>query len=631
MHKKNVVVVGAGFAGVSAARTLLAESLKPIDVTILEASTRVGGRACTREIQGCGKVELGATWFHGIVGNPLYEHAVQLGIMPRHEAENSNSSWGAVKYVRQNEAALLSEADAAIVAKARDLYGEAVEASLASAPKGSTGVVGDTVRQAFAQAVETMDQEPDRSKALFTEAWAWREQLQRAMDGCHSTDDMSAYSLAQYEEFEGPNIPLPSGYQTLAEKLAEGLPIRHGVVVDRIQWGGDGVTLHCQGGEQIKADAVIVTVSLGVLKAQHKHMFEPRLPHATVRAIDRLGFGVVDKLFIDFGPSAPASPDSAQQDLCQVASARGSNADQSRSEQQHDSNRTQTTDAASEGVKGSVQPLTANEAVSYYLLWNRDLQDFQPATPLQHDPVTSTSAETGGRDPLRNLHELSNSLIGAQQGHRAGSPAAKGAGDKGPETHVVTASTHEQQTTSESASYSPGVSMSRSTGSQLVLPTWARGAYTLRFAGSEFVQETSEHADTAANRCGVVWITGEDAQKMEDTSEKELHDSIAAILQQFPALQLPRQFRVHRSCWGSDPLFHGSYSYGSASATGGEFSALCEPLVTAQRNDRTLKALFAGEACHPQYFGCTHGAYLTGRSQAQKLLKSWPSCNELPD
>lgn len=54
--------------------------------------------------------------------------------------------------------------------------------------------------------------------------------------------------------------------QTLAEKLAEGLPIRHGVVVDRIQWGGDGVTLHCQGGEQIKADAVIVTVSLGVLK-----------------------------------------------------------------------------------------------------------------------------------------------------------------------------------------------------------------------------------------------------------------------------------------------------------------------------------------------------------------------------
>lgn len=65
----------------------------------------------------------------------------------------------------------------------------------------------------FVKALEGMSQEPDRSRALFTEAWAWREQLQRAMDGCHSTDDMSAQSLAQYDEYEGPNIPLPCGYQ----------------------------------------------------------------------------------------------------------------------------------------------------------------------------------------------------------------------------------------------------------------------------------------------------------------------------------------------------------------------------------------------------------------------------------
>ena len=49
--------------------------------------------------------------------------------------------------MRQNEPSLLGEADAAIVTKARDLYSTAVEASIA----GSTGVVGDKVRQAFAQ------------------------------------------------------------------------------------------------------------------------------------------------------------------------------------------------------------------------------------------------------------------------------------------------------------------------------------------------------------------------------------------------------------------------------------------------------------------------------------------------
>lgn len=65
------------------------------------------------------------------------------------------------------------------------------------------------------QAMEQLGDASERSRALFTDGWAWREQLQRAMDGCYTTDDVSAISLAQYEEFDGPNIPLPSGYQVL--------------------------------------------------------------------------------------------------------------------------------------------------------------------------------------------------------------------------------------------------------------------------------------------------------------------------------------------------------------------------------------------------------------------------------
>ena len=44
------------------------------------------------QVPGCGKVELGATWFHGIHGNPLYEHAVQLGLMNRETSELSGES-----------------------------------------------------------------------------------------------------------------------------------------------------------------------------------------------------------------------------------------------------------------------------------------------------------------------------------------------------------------------------------------------------------------------------------------------------------------------------------------------------------------------------------------------------------
>lgn len=349
------------------------------------------------------------------------------------------------------------------------------------------------------------------------------------------------------------------------------------------------------------------------LQAQHKHMFTPPLPQATVQAIDGLGFGIVDKLFVDFGPSSVTSPDPAQQDFRKYGPAGGSNADQSRSDQD-----------------GGVQPLTANEAVSYYLLWNCDPQDYQPASHSQHYPADGTSAETSGRDPLLDIHQLSNNLKTAQQDYSANSPATKGAGDKGPETHVVTASDQAQHTSSDPGTSNQDVTALSSHGRQHTLPTWAQGAYTLRFAGSEFVQGSSEDAATAANRCGVVWMTGEDAQSMEAASETELHSNMAAILQRFPALALPSQFKIHRSSWGSDPLFQGSYSYGSASATGDECRTLCEPLVTAQGTDRLLKVLFAGEACHPKYFGCTHGAYLTGQSQAQKLLNSWSSCQQTP-
>ena len=70
--------------------------------------------------------------------------------------------------------------------------------------------------------------------------------------------------------------------QLLAEKLAEGLPIQHGVTVTHIDWGDTGVQLHCADGQIIGADAVIVTVSLGVLKVNWPVVVEHLLPKGHV-------------------------------------------------------------------------------------------------------------------------------------------------------------------------------------------------------------------------------------------------------------------------------------------------------------------------------------------------------------
>ena len=70
---RRVIVVGAGLAGLGAARALRDRG---IEVVVLEARDRIGGRVHTT----AGGVDLGAHWIHGSEGNPLTNLARQLGV-----------------------------------------------------------------------------------------------------------------------------------------------------------------------------------------------------------------------------------------------------------------------------------------------------------------------------------------------------------------------------------------------------------------------------------------------------------------------------------------------------------------------------------------------------------------------
>lgn len=73
----DVIVVGAGMAGLSAARSLTRAGA---NVVIVEARDRVGGRIMTSDLWPAAPVDLGASWIHGTDGNPVYDEAVALGI-----------------------------------------------------------------------------------------------------------------------------------------------------------------------------------------------------------------------------------------------------------------------------------------------------------------------------------------------------------------------------------------------------------------------------------------------------------------------------------------------------------------------------------------------------------------------
>jgi spermine oxidase len=73
--------------------------------------------------------------------------------------------------------------------------------------------------------------------------------------------------------------------------------------VTNIQWDYDNevpIKITCSDGSTYKADHVIVTVSLGVLKSQHKTLFTPQLPARKQNLIEGLSFGAVGKIFLEF-------------------------------------------------------------------------------------------------------------------------------------------------------------------------------------------------------------------------------------------------------------------------------------------------------------------------------------------
>lgn len=75
--------------------------------------------------------------------------------------------------------------------------------------------------------------------------------------------------------------------------------------VNCIRWGAVSDTspraiVKCTDGQEFPADYVIVTVSLGVLKNQHARLFQPGLPAEKVEAISKLGYGHVNKIFLEY-------------------------------------------------------------------------------------------------------------------------------------------------------------------------------------------------------------------------------------------------------------------------------------------------------------------------------------------
>ncbi|KAL1530784.1 hypothetical protein AB1Y20_001680 [Prymnesium parvum] len=320
MAGRSVVVVGAGAAGLSAARALHDAG---VSVRVLEASDRIGGRCRTASLPRYGAVELGATWFHGTEGNPAYALAREHGLLRPAEARRAPPRAPQL-WVTQHGAL----SDVAAVNAARRHFGRAVRRCAEGVPREEAREarsVGAWCRRALAAARPTL-LASHADAALLDAAVEWAARRQCAIDGCASLEQMArvppaparaaeppaARAVPQGLDAYGAYVELGGGdvlshaegggFSAVVRILAEGVRVELGRTVAAVEWAA-APAVRLASGERLVADAVVLSVSLA---AMEKISFTPPLPDSKRRALTSMAIAPVEKLFILCEPQAQA-------------------------------------------------------------------------------------------------------------------------------------------------------------------------------------------------------------------------------------------------------------------------------------------------------------------------------------
>lgn len=268
MTETDVVIIGAGLAGLGAAATLRNAGKR---VVLLEASNRVGGRAWTDYPAALGGLwfDVGAIWFHNAEQNPLVPIARAAGddLLRSDEIRQERTFVG-------NRPA--TDTELAGYEKAWQRYQTEADALIAA--EGDVPLAEVTRRLADDPWAATIE--------------AWEGPVICAVDA----DQFSAQDWRR-NGLNGSNLVPDGGIGAFVQRrLIKGLDIRLNTPVTRVQWGGAGgqVTIQTAAGA-ITAGACIVTVSTGVL-ASGTLVFDPVLPVQTADAIHALPMGLAMKI-----------------------------------------------------------------------------------------------------------------------------------------------------------------------------------------------------------------------------------------------------------------------------------------------------------------------------------------------
>jgi monoamine oxidase len=262
-----VIVIGAGLAGLAAAKQVQEQGA---DAIIFEAGSYIGGRVRTDRSLGA-PFELGAGWIHGPSRQNPTQQLANLVNARTYVTDDDNFG------VFDPQGNALSDAQYerldALYEYLEEILFYPVRAGQQSVEEVLARIDPDIVNDPLGR-------------------WMLSAYFEFSIGA--GIGDISAANGFLSSSFDGADVILTEGYDSIIAPLAAGLDIRLNTPVSEIWYDDDGVEVD---GEP--ADYVVCTVPLGVLKSG-KITFEPPLPRELRDAIDEIGFGSVTKIAIKF-------------------------------------------------------------------------------------------------------------------------------------------------------------------------------------------------------------------------------------------------------------------------------------------------------------------------------------------
>lgn len=305
--EKDVVIIGAGCAGLECAQKLYTQGIE--NIVVLEAQDYMGGRMKTEFIDDdeCKPLEMGANWIHGTWGNPLYklvqenggifhhkkqtlfcdvivsfidEHGRELDPLMCHSFYALYKSW-------QSDAACIWRQN---LRTTYENYAEYMYAKLADHTKNDT-VEFKKIKYALMR------------RLLIAET---------VESGSINMEEVSLNEYGSYHIPIGPDYEFPGGYSALIDFLADKLPkdtvklscpVKHITFAEKRKKheneSSARMLVECYNGVKYKAEHVVVTVSSSYLAKNYESLFCPSLLNDNkINAINSIKMDTVDKIFL---------------------------------------------------------------------------------------------------------------------------------------------------------------------------------------------------------------------------------------------------------------------------------------------------------------------------------------------